>query len=389
VVSFRLATSVVTLVLFLTTSTMLSEALADPDFQVGEIKWLQDRYVSTDKATAQLIDPDLNQDSGLIENISVLIWSNTSVPGIYVNLFETDVDTGVFENSTTFTEDQYSNQSNNMLRVTIPEDVGVSYEDTTLPVPPYLPSDRLSISDLVYVGDPLPVSTKRMLLHNPGILDDSSNETTIIKQNKYFSIFVYVQNNSVQHETYFLVFDIFDSKGEKIKTLSGRDSNLPGDNTYGALGETLEKSGSYQVEISVFDFNDKNTMLSPPVRVDFTVIDEINEFKDHTTYNPANNSVQKPILSFVDPEKEPQHYLDRYYKEPKYKEWFDQNYPDYTIEEAVGLPMISEKTIQNDKLPEWVRNIFIWYAEDKISEHELLESIKFLIEYKIIQVDNS
>jgi len=31
------------------------------------------------------------------------------------------------------------------------------------------------------------------------------------------------------------------------------------------------------------------------------------------------------------------YYLDRYYTEPKYKIWFDENYPNLTIEEAVRL----------------------------------------------------
>jgi len=45
--------------------------------------------------------------------------------------------------------------------------------------------------------------------------------------------------------------------------------------------------------------------------------------------------VKKP--SFVDPNKDPRYYINRYYKEPKYKEWFDRNYPNLTIEEAVGF----------------------------------------------------
>ena len=44
------------------------------------------------------------------------------------------------------------------------------------------------------------------------------------------------------------------------------------------------------------------------------------------------------IASFVDQTKDPQHYIDRYNNEPKYKEWFDTNYPQYSsIYEAVGL----------------------------------------------------
>jgi len=43
------------------------------------------------------------------------------------------------------------------------------------------------------------------------------------------------------------------------------------------------------------------------------------------------------LAGFVDPYKEPESYQDRYYSEPNYKEWFDKNYPNMTIEEAVGL----------------------------------------------------
>ena len=46
---------------------------------------------------------------------------------------------------------------------------------------------------------------------------------------------------------------------------------------------------------------------------------------------------EKSILSFVDTSKEPNHYVKRYVTETEYKEWFDMNYPDYTIWEAVGI----------------------------------------------------
>jgi len=45
----------------------------------------------------------------------------------------------------------------------------------------------------------------------------------------------------------------------------------------------------------------------------------------------------KPILPFVDPDEDPQYYIDRYNNEPSYKAWFDENFPDYTIFEAVGV----------------------------------------------------
>ena len=52
------------------------------------------------------------------------------------------------------------------------------------------------------------------------------------------------------------------------------------------------------------------------------------------------------LASFVDQKKDPQHYIDRYNKEKKYKAWFDKNYPNLTIEEAVGL---KPSTIKEEK----------------------------------------
>ncbi len=47
----------------------------------------------------------------------------------------------------------------------------------------------------------------------------------------------------------------------------------------------------------------------------------------------------KPILPFVDTTLDPQYYIDRYNNEAAYKAWFDSNFPDYTIEEAVGIKL--------------------------------------------------
>jgi len=35
--------------------------------------------------------------------------------------------------------------------------------------------------------------------------------------------------------------------------------------------------------------------------------------------------------------QDPQYYINRYNNEPVYQEWFDENFPDYTIYEAIGV----------------------------------------------------
>lgn len=46
--------------------------------------------------------------------------------------------------------------------------------------------------------------------------------------------------------------------------------------------------------------------------------------------------VEDTLADFVDLNKDPVYYVERYYTEPAYKSWFDRNYPGMTIEEAVG-----------------------------------------------------
>ena len=50
--------------------------------------------------------------------------------------------------------------------------------------------------------------------------------------------------------------------------------------------------------------------------------------------------------------------------------------------------MVESEVIQEpkQKLPDWVRNIFIWYAEGQIGEDELIGALQFLINEGIIEV---
>ena len=60
----------------------------------------------------------------------------------------------------------------------------------------------------------------------------------------------------------------------------------------------------------------------------------------NTVSSPPSSSEPEPVSKtpdFIDPKKGAQYYLDRYNDEPAYKKWFDSNFPDYTIEEAIEL----------------------------------------------------
>ena len=60
----------------------------------------------------------------------------------------------------------------------------------------------------------------------------------------------------------------------------------------------------------------------------------------------------KKTLNFVDSRKDPHEYLKRYLKEPKYKDWFNRNYPNYTIYDAVGLSISDYLSMKRELFPE-------------------------------------
>ncbi|MEX0862888.1 hypothetical protein [Nitrosopumilus sp.] len=60
-------------------------------------------------------------------------------------------------------------------------------------------------------------------------------------------------------------------------------------------------------------------------------------------------------------------------------------------EESVeNIVSLQNDSIQSEsKIPSWVHDIFVWYAEETISENELLAAIEYLITQEIINVDSN
>jgi plastocyanin len=94
----------------------------------------------------------------------------------------------------------------------------------------------------------------------------------------------------------------------------------------GALFEhTFDEAGSYDYFCVVHPWMLGNVQVSKTSEINFnSTIKESQELQ-----------IPAP---FVDTQKDPRYYVDRYYNESKYKEWFDANYPEYSsIYEAVGM----------------------------------------------------
>jgi hypothetical protein len=58
-----------------------------------------------------------------------------------------------------------------------------------------------------------------------------------------------------------------------------------------------------------------------------------------------------------------------------------------TSDESETHENSEEDSIESPKIPSWVHDIFVWYAEESISENELLASLEYLISQGIINVN--
>ena len=74
----------------------------------------------------------------------------------------------------------------------------------------------------------------------------------------------------------------------------------------------------------------------PIILKETQIKNKVTEEKAEKEIKSKETIIVTGIADFVDSSKDPQYYIDRYYNEELYKSWFDRNYPDSTIEEAVG-----------------------------------------------------
>ena len=104
-------------------------------WEVGTIQWLEDIYSPTGTAVVRVIDPDMNQIHGGIDNFDVDVWSDTDLAGIDLTVTETSMSSGVFEGTVFFSTADDS--SGHRLRISQGDTIFSKYVDTTIPKSDY------------------------------------------------------------------------------------------------------------------------------------------------------------------------------------------------------------------------------------------------------------
>ncbi len=119
----------------------------------------------------------------------------------------------------------------------------------------------------------------------------------------------------------YVIVQIFDPFNTQLAIDQFLPANTDFDKQYSTAGGLWKLDGKHTV---------KSTYLSNSVESTFNFIINSEEI--------PSVDLTESIASFVDEDKDPQYYVDRYNNEKSYKEWFDTNYSQYdSIYQAVGL----------------------------------------------------
>ncbi|KAF6242587.1 hypothetical protein C6988_07895 [Nitrosopumilus sp. b1] len=100
---------------------------------VGTVTWNNDSYRIGEYGEVIVIDPDMNFNPEMVDSFKVKVWSNSDVGGIDLTVTETNVSSGEFHGTVTFTNTDEQNEPT--LYVSDGDIISVRYEDSTLPYP--------------------------------------------------------------------------------------------------------------------------------------------------------------------------------------------------------------------------------------------------------------
>ena len=209
-------------------------------------------------------------------------------------------------------------------------------------------------------------------LSNPKVVDSLGNSVNEIFAPVNGVPFTYqasaiLENNGTSEVNF--TFYIMADDGNELLELNFFSASINPDQEFTlALTWNPQKEGNHTLIFGVWNNLGERNDLITPIELDVNVLS-----KDSPTESTK-------VASFVDPTKDPQSYIDRYNNEDSYKEWFDENYPQYdSIEQAVGLA-------SKEKVPTWIKNNAKWWSEGSIDDGTFVSGVQFLMKEKIVNI---
>ena len=236
-------------------------------WNIGEVSFMEPTYFVGDSAKIQVIDPDMNLNPEIIDQVDLKVTSHSDAAGIVATATETNEASGIFEAAISFT--QSSSSSGNRLFANPGDILEVKYRDYTLPRP-YSISDDLEITSLAKFTSNIP-PIERISITNNFIADSSGNVIQELKTNDQIQVVGAIQNNQNFGQGFIFIVQINSPEGT-IVSLSWVEGELQS-NQILELSQswTPSKAGEYIIETFVWSSLKDPIPLSPVVRQSYYI----------------------------------------------------------------------------------------------------------------------
>lgn len=256
-----------------------------PDYAVAKIEWNEFAFSGFDgtKAKVSVNDPDMNRYPNAIDYLWITIHSDSDpdLKGTKIPLFETGLDSGIFEGEVTFTSSPPSGKG--FLHVVTGDTISAKYVDRSIPVnftATNLPGITLMENGFEVTasaiitgkrGPPIErVPASNFTLLN---LQSESIKDNMILVGQQVRLVSDLQNqyNHTQPFAYLVQIRDDNDKVESLSWVAGNLASLQKLNT-GVTWLPL-RQGLYSATIFVWESIENPTALSPPLEMEIKVKD--------------------------------------------------------------------------------------------------------------------
>ena len=236
-------------------------------WNIGEIQFSEENYLSEKTALIRVIDSDLNLNPESLDHMPVQISSTSDISGIKVDAIETSESSGVFTATISFTQNLSS--SGNRLFVMPGDTIFAKYDDYTLPKP-YSTSDNLEVTTFAHFDSSIP--TLQRLQSLPITLSDASgNSLTSFSINDQIQIVGTISNEQNFKQKFVYLFQVKD-ENNFVVSVSWIQGEISENQTLNVSQSWIpKKTGTYTIETYTWNSLTNTAPLSPSLSTPISV----------------------------------------------------------------------------------------------------------------------
>ncbi len=254
-ISFEFAEGVV-----LTYSALIS-------WNIGEINFSQATFLVGEPGQIIVMDPDMNLNPDVVDQVNVEISSDSDIAGITVAAIETNQDSGLFKASISFTQSSVS--SGNRIFALPGDAIYGKYEDNTLPSPYSIQADLAIKTESRLESDVPPI--QRISLEDIFVADSFGVPILEPKINQQLKIVSMIRNNQNYFQSFAYIIQVKDQDGTVV-SLSWIQGELTSDQSLElSQSWTPTVTGSYIIESFVWNSLKDPTSLSPKSSLSYII----------------------------------------------------------------------------------------------------------------------